>query len=338
MHTSSFDFHLPSHLIAQTPLPARDSCRLLCLNRKTGVRVHRRFSDLPLLLRKGDLLVLNDTRVIPARLLGRKATGGHVETLLIRQLDSDRWLVLTRPGLVIGQTARFDRGLIATVEGLAEDGQRVVRFNRSGAELDDIIHQIGTMPVPPYVKSQPANPEDYQTVFAREEGSVAAPTAGLHFTTELLEELSRHGIDLAYVTLHVGIGTFRPVKVDDVSQHHMHAETFQVSPAAADAINATRAFGRRVVAVGTTVVRVLESIADSSGQVAPASGETSLFILPGHVFRVVDAVITNFHLPRSTLLMLVSAFAERNQILDAYHEAIERGYRFFSFGDAMFIE
>lgn len=335
--TADFDYDLPSELIAQSPLANRDQCRLLVLNRQSGTIDHRRFDELPAILRKGDLLVLNDSRVIPARLLGQKETGGRVEILLTRRIAPDRWLALSHPGLHAGQVIHFREGLQATAEDAADDGQRRVSFNRSGADLDEAIHRIGVMPTPPYVKQRLDRPDDYQTVYARHEGSIAAPTAGLHFSPTLLDRLVEVGIELAYLTLHVGIGTFRPVKVDEVSRHRMHAEWYRLTPTVAEQINRAKAEGRRIVAVGTTVVRTLESVAESDGHIRPSEGETDLFIVPGHVFRVVDAMVTNFHLPRSTLLMLVSAFAGREQILAAYREAVAQRYRFFSFGDAMLI-
>ncbi len=337
VRTDDFDYHLPPELIAQAPLADRDGCRLLVLNRQTGTIDHRRFDQLPTILRKGDLLVLNDSRVIPARLYGRKASGGRVEILLTRRVDRERWLALSHPGLRTEQVVHFAEGLAATAEETNDDGQRTLRFNRSGADLDQIIHRVGVMPTPPYVKQHLDHPEDYQTVFARHEGSIAAPTAGLHFSESLLDRLGERGVELAFLTLHVGIGTFRPVKVDDASQHRMHAEWYRLEPSVAVQINRARREGRRVVAVGTTVVRTLESIADADGRVRASEGETSLFIVPGFTFRVVDALITNFHLPRSTLLMLVSAFAGRERILAAYREAVAAGYRFYSFGDAMLI-
>ena len=335
--TADFDYDLPPELIAQSPLANRDQCRLLVLNRQSGTVEHRRFDELPTILRKGDLLVLNDSRVIPARLLGQKETGGRVEILLTRRIAPDRWLALSHPGLRDGQVIHFREGIEATAEGAADDGQLRISFNRTGADLDEAIHRIGVMPTPPYVKKRLDRPDDYQTVYARHEGSIAAPTAGLHFSPNLLDRLVEVGIELAYLTLHVGIGTFRPVKADEVSHHRMHAEWYRLTPTVAEQINRAKAEGRRVVAVGTTVVRTLESVAEAEGPVRPSEGETSLFIVPGHVFRVVDAMITNFHLPRSTLLMLVSAFAGREHVLAAYREAVFQRYRFFSFGDAMLI-
>jgi len=337
VNISDFDFDLPAELVAQTPIEPRDSCRLLVLERATSALSHRRFTDLPSLLRPGDLVVLNDTRVFPARLDGRKPTGGLVSTLLIRHVDDREWVALVQPALRIGQVIQFTADFSAEVTAIGADGDRCLRFNRDGADLDWLIHQVGRMPTPPYVKSLLARPDDYQTVYAREEGSVAAPTAGLHFTDSLVQDLVSRGIELAYLTLHVGLGTFRTIKVDDVSRHQMHAESFQILEKAARQINRARDQGRRVVAVGTTTVRTLESVADPDGRVQTASGETTLFIVPGYRFRCVDALITNFHVPRSTLLILVSALAGRERILTAYEEAKARGYRFFSFGDSMLI-
>ncbi len=338
MQLADFDYDLPPELIAQAPLPDRDRCRLLVLHRQSGTVEHHRFDDLPGLLQPGDVLVLNDSRVLPARLFGRKPTGGRVEVLLTRRQRPDAWLAMVRPGLRPGQGVHFAADLTATVEEVREDGQRLLRFDRSGADLDAAIHRIGTLPIPPYIRQPVADPSAYQTVYAREEGSVAAPTAGLHFTPALLDRLAGAGIELVFLTLHVGPGTFRPVKTPDISHHHLDAEWYRLSPEAADRINRARDEGRRIIAVGTTVVRTLESLADDQGHVAPNEGETALFILPGHVFRCVDAMITNFHLPRSTLIMLVAAFAGRERILAAYREAIALRYRFYSFGDAMLIE
>ncbi|MGH2459432.1 MAG: tRNA preQ1(34) S-adenosylmethionine ribosyltransferase-isomerase QueA [Chloroflexota bacterium] len=337
MRTRDFDYVLPPELIAQSPLANRDQCRLLVLNRQSGTIDHRRFDELPRLLQPGDLLVLNDSRVIPARLFGHKVTGGRVEVLLTRRAAPDRWLALSHPGLREGQLVHFPEGLAATAEGADADGQQSLRFNLAGADLDAAVHRVGVMPTPPYVKQRLDRPEDYQTVYARREGSIAAPTAGLHFSVALLDTLANRGVELAFLTLHVGIGTFRPVKADDVSRHHMHAEWYSLTPPVAEQVNRARREGRRVIAVGTTVVRTLESAADPTGSVQPFEGETSLFIVPGHAFQVVDAMITNFHLPRSTLLMLVSAFAGREPILAAYREAVAQRYRFYSFGDAMLI-
>lgn len=337
MQTADYDYVLPENLIAQTPLERRDFCRLLALDRETGAISHHNFRDLLTLLRPGDLLVVNDTRVLPARLFGRKPTGGRVEVLLTHRQTENCWDALTRPGLAVGARIAFSGGLDALVLDSYPDGQRLLRFSESGARLDEVLHAHGHLPTPPYVKRALKRPDDYQTVYAREEGSVAAPTAGLHFTPDLLAQLTNRGVERADLTLHVGIGTFRPVKVDDPARHHMHAEWYRVTPEAAERVNRAKAERRRVVAVGTTVVRTLESLADESGRVTPGEGETALFIRPGYQFRCVDALITNFHLPRSTLLMLVSAFAGRERVLAAYAEAVRLQYRFYSFGDAMLI-
>ncbi|HUX85945.1 MAG TPA: tRNA preQ1(34) S-adenosylmethionine ribosyltransferase-isomerase QueA [Chloroflexota bacterium] len=337
MQTADFDYNLPSELIAQTPLPHRDQCRLLALDRRTGAVAHHRFDELPNILQPGDLLVVNDSRVLPARLFGRKPTGGRVEVLLLRPFGTDSWSALTHPGLRVGQTVEFADVLRAQVESIGSDGDRLLRFNRSGTDLDGAIHQIGQLPIPPYVKIPLQHADDYQTVYAAEEGSVAAPTAGLHFSYDLLERLRTKGIEHTSLTLHVGVGTFRPVKVANVAEHRMHAEWFRISDDAATRINRARDEGRRIVAVGTTVVRTLESVSDPTGRVQPTSGDTALFIVPGYQFRCIDALITNFHLPRSTLLMLVSAFAGREHVLAAYAAAVHERYRFYSFGDAMFI-
>ncbi len=357
MRTSDFDYDLPPELIAQTPIEPRDASRLLVVNRATGELAHRHFRDIGDYLRPGDLLVANRSRVIPARLAGRKAdTGGAVEALLLARrpdLGPEYWEALVRPGRRIreGQELRFERGqaaLSASVAARTEAGGRILRFMppASGEPLDAVLAQLGTVPLPPYIRAPLANPERYQTVYSREPGSAAAPTAGLHFTPELLARLAAQGVETAYVLLHVGLDTFRPVEEDDPRDHKMHSEAFELDEQAAAQINAARARGGRIIAVGTTSVRVLESLPDAA-QVEPAQGRTTLFITPGYRFRLVDALITNFHLPRSSLLMLVSAFAETpnagssgagmDLMRRAYAEAIARRYRFFSFGDAMLI-
>lgn len=338
MQTADYNYELPDDLIAQTPLASRDECRLLVLSRASGAIAHHAFRDLLTLLSPGDLLVVNDTRVLPARLFGRKSTGGRVEVLLTRRRGADTWDALTRPGVSVGATVSFSDGLMATVQDSLPDGQRLLRFNQAGDALHAALHAHGQLPVPPYVKARLEHPDDYQTVYAREEGSVAAPTAGLHFTPDLLARLAERGIERAALTLHVGIGTFRPVKVEDPTQHQMHSEWYRLTPEVAETINRAKDQGRRVIAVGTTVVRTLEWVADERGRVTAGEGETALFIRPGYRFRCIDALITNFHLPRSTLLMLVSAFAGREPILHAYAEAVRQRYRFYSFGDAMLIE
>jgi S-adenosylmethionine:tRNA ribosyltransferase-isomerase len=338
LKTSDFDYELPPDRIAQEPVEPRDSSRLLVLDRRSGQREHKVFRELPDLLEPGDLLVVNRSRVIPARLFGRKRPGGgKVELLLLERLDERSWKALVGgKGLTPG--SMIEIGENAFVATIAEDlggAQRLVTFDRSiDAELDD----YGTMPLPPYIHTPLANPERYQTVYAKEPGSAAAPTAGLHFTPALMDAIRAKGVRFAEVTLHVGLDTFAPVNEEDPSQHQIHTEWCQLTAEVADLVNETRAAGRRVIAVGTTSVRVLETAARRGGErVSPFEGRTDLFIMPGHKLAAVDAMITNFHLPRSTLLMLVSAFAGRELILDAYEEAIAKGYRFYSFGDAMLI-
>jgi S-adenosylmethionine:tRNA ribosyltransferase-isomerase len=339
MRTSDFDYDLPPELIAQTPVEPRDAARLLVLDRAADRIHHRRFSEIGEFLHAGDLLVLNETRVLRARLRGALAgSGGAVEALLLRRLDAERWEALVRPGrrLRPGRRIRFgpEPELEAVVEALADDGVRILRFP-AGSDPE----VLGETPLPPYIHAALADPERYQTVYGRVPGSAAAPTAGLHFTPELLDRLRSSGVGATTVTLHIGPGTFRPVTVDNPREHPMHAEYYEIGAEACAAITATRARGRRVIAVGTTCVRVLEQVGLEAGEgpPRPGSGWTRLLILPGHRFRLVDALITNFHLPRSTLLMLVSALAGRERILAAYREAVEHRYRFFSFGDAMLI-
>ncbi|WP_019533516.1 tRNA preQ1(34) S-adenosylmethionine ribosyltransferase-isomerase QueA [Paenibacillus ginsengihumi] len=352
MRVDAFDFHLPERLIAQSPLAERTASRLLTLDKRTGEIGHQRFEQLEQYLKAGDVLVLNDTRVIPARLFGVKAdTGAKAEILLLKQLDGDRWEALVRPGkrLKPGATIHFgsasgagqeaDAGkplLKAVVEEDGGMGSRTLRFEYEGV-FHEILDRLGTMPLPPYIKEQLQEKERYQTVYARHEGSAAAPTAGLHFTREFLHRLEQKGVQLAYVTLHVGLGTFRPVSAETVEQHEMHEEYYVVPEATARRINEARQRGASIVAVGTTSARTLESAAAEDGTLAAGSGWTGIFIYPGYRFKVVDALLTNFHLPKSTLLMLVSALAGREHILAAYEEAVRREYRFFSFGDAMFI-
>lgn len=348
MRTSDFDYDLPPELIAQTPIEPRDASRLLVVNRATGELAHRHFRDIGDYLRPGDLLVANRSRVIPARLSGRKAgSGGTVEALLLARrpdLGADHWEALVRPGRRIreGQEIIFERAgmpaLSAVVVSRTEAGGRILRFvpPASGEPVDAALAQLGTVPLPPYIHAPLENPERYQTVYSREPGSAAAPTAGLHFTPELLARLRAQGVETAFVLLHVGLDTFRPVEEEDPGEHKMHSEAFAVDEQAAAAINAARARGGRVIAVGTTSMRVLESLTDAPG-VTPCQGRTSLFIRPGFQFHLSDALITNFHLPRSSLMMLVSAFAGYDLIRRAYAEAIARRYRFFSFGDAMLI-
>ena len=336
MKTSDFDYSLPSEAIAQTPIEPRDSSRLLVLKRKTGLVEHRIFRDIGAYLRPDDLLVLNQTRVIPARIFARKPTGGRVELLLLRREDALTWESLVGgKGLTNGKTLRVEDGPRVEIIETLEGSRRRIRFE---TPIEPYFPAVGHIPLPPYIHAELKDPERYQTVYAREPGSAAAPTAGLHFTPRLLDELQAAGVRLATVTLHVGLDTFAPVTEDDPTEHCIHTEWCQLPQATADAINRTRAAGGRVVAVGTTSVRTLESAARKAEDRIPSfSGPTDLYILPGFQFRVVDAMITNFHLPKSTLLMLVSAFAGRETILDVYQTALRQGYRFFSFGDAMLI-
>ena len=332
-------YELPERLIAQTPLERRDGSRLLVLDKTTGETEHRHFYDLPAFLRAGDCLVMNDSRVIPARLIGERPTGGAAEVMLLRQLEGDRWECLVRLGKKMrpGQTVLFGGGeLIGRVEDVTAGGERIVRFEYEGIFLE-ILERLGRMPLPPYIKEQLADPDRYQTVYSVHPGSAAAPTAGLHFTNELLDKIRAMGVDTRFVTLHVGLGTFRPVKVDNVEDHEMHSEYCIVPPETAEAVNRTHAAGGRVIAVGTTSCRTLESFTGEDGQLRAEGGWTSIFIYPGYRFRCIDALITNFHLPGSTLMMLVSALAGREHIMEAYRQAIREEYRFFSFGDAMFI-
>lgn len=337
---SDFYFDLPQELIAQDPLEDRSASRLLMLDKETGAVSHHIFREIEDYLHPGDCLVLNDTKVIPARLLGEKeGTGGHVEVLLLKRSQGDVWETLVKPGKKCKPGARitFGDGLLkAEVLETVEEGNRLVRFHYQGI-FEEILDRLGEMPLPPYITHKLADKNRYQTVYARYEGSAAAPTAGLHFTKELLDKIEKKNVQVVFVTLHVGLGTFRPVKEENVLDHHMHSEFYHVSEEAAAKINGVKAAGGRVICVGTTACRTLESAADESGKVQPGSGNTEIFIYPGYRFRVLDALITNFHLPESTLVMLVSALAGRDHVLDAYAEAVKQGYRFFSFGDAMFI-
>ena len=348
MKVSDFDFELPERLIAQTPLAERTASRLLVLHREDGRTEHRAFTDLADCLNPGDTLVLNDTRVLPARLIGLKAdTGAKVELLLLKQLEEDRWETLARPGkkIHVGTVLHFGPQqpdgqplLSATVEAEGEMGARVVRFAYRGV-FNVLLDRLGQMPLPPYIKETLDDRERYQTVYAKHDGSAAAPTAGLHFTEAFLKQLEDKGVKLCRITLHVGLGTFRPVSAETIEAHEMHAEWYAVSEASAALLNEARAAGGRIVAVGTTSARTLETIGGrfGDGPVAACQGWTDIFIYPGYRFRVVDALLTNFHLPKSTLVMLVSALAGREAVLAAYREAVAREYRFFSFGDAMFI-
>ncbi|PKM73984.1 MAG: tRNA preQ1(34) S-adenosylmethionine ribosyltransferase-isomerase QueA [Firmicutes bacterium HGW-Firmicutes-16] len=340
MKTSDFNYYLPEELIAQTPLERRDASRLLHLNKVTGEVEHRHFYDLPDYLREGDCLVLNDSRVLPARLIGRRETGGVVEVVLLRDMDGGVWECLTRPGRKTkpGTKLIFGEGeLAATVTSSAEGGNKLLKFEYEGIFLE-VLERLGKMPLPPYIKTELVNQERYQTVYSREVGSAAAPTAGLHFTEELLNKIAEKGVKVCYITLHVGLGTFRPVKSEDVESHEMHSEFCIIPADTAEAITETKRSGGRVVAVGTTSCRTLESFAKEDGTITEGSGWTDIFIYPGYRFKFVGALVTNFHLPESTLVMLVSALAGREHILAAYAKAVEEKYRFFSFGDAMFIE
>ena len=341
MKTADFDYELPQELIAQDPLEQRDSSRLLILDKKTGERTHRIFHDIIDYLHEGDCLVINNTKVIPARLIGeREGTGGKVEVLLLKRKTDNVWETLVKPGKKArpGMRLSFGGGLLhAEVQEVVDEGNRLIRFEYEGI-FEEILDQLGQMPLPPYITHQLKDKNRYQTVYAKYEGSAAAPTAGLHFTEELLQQIQEKGVKIARVTLHVGLGTFRPVKVDDVTQHHMHTEFYHVSREAADIINETKKQGGRVICVGTTSCRTIESAADEQGVVQATEGDTDIFIYPGYQFKVLDCLITNFHLPESTLLMLVSALAGKDNIMAAYKEAVEMKYRFFSFGDAMFIQ
>lgn len=340
LKVEAYDYVLPEELIAQQPVEPRDSSRLLVLNSRTGFIEHRIFRDIVEYLVPGDVLVVNNSRVLPARLFGvREGTGGKAEFLLLRQLKPDIWEVLVKPGrrLRPGTSVSFGEGrLRADIIDITPAGGRIVEFSYTGV-FDEIIDELGQMPLPPYIKQQLDDPERYQTVYSRVKGSAAAPTAGLHFTKQLLETIQAKGVYIADITLHVGLGTFRPVKVENIEDHRMHSEYFTVSPETADLINQARDSGRRVIAVGTTSTRALESLSVIDGKIQPGSGWTDIFIYPGYRFKVIDALITNFHLPKSTLLMLVSALAGRERILAAYREAVRQRYRFYSFGDAMFI-
>lgn len=367
MKKSNFYFDLPPELIAQTPIDNRDSSRLLCIDRQTGAIAHHKFTDLTNLLKAGDCLVLNDSRVMPARLLGRKDSGGAVEVVLLREIGEDAhsqetptlsadknrsgnergdmrqststWECLVRPGRKIRANSTLifgDGDLSAIVLCETDGGNRVIQFKYEGIFLE-MLERLGKMPLPPYIREELHDNERYQTVYSREVGSAAAPTAGLHFTHRLLSSLKEKGVKICYLTLHVGLGTFRPVKADDVKDHKMHEEIFVIGDETANTINSAKAAGGRVIAVGTTSCRVLETVCDSSGKLSAASGSTDIFIYPGFEFRCIDGLITNFHLPESTLIMLVSAFCGRENTLNAYNEAIKERYRFFSFGDACLI-
>ena len=335
---SDYCYDLPEELIAQTPAEKRDYSRLMTVDRRTGETNDRHFYDIIDLLNPGDCLVLNNTKVIPARIFGKNAAGREFEVLLLRDRGNDVWECLLRPARKAKENEPifFGGGLTGKVVGVIEDGNRLVKFDYEGI-FNEILDRVGTAPLPPYIKSRASDPSRYQTVYARFDGSAAAPTAGLHFTDELLDRIRAKGVDTAFLTLHVGLGTFRPVKEDDLTKHVMHSEWYELPEDAAVKINAAKKRGGRVVSVGTTSCRTLETVASKFGEIRADSGETSIFIYPGYEFKCIDALITNFHLPESTLIMLVSAFSSREIILNAYKEAVEKKYRFFSFGDAMFL-
>ncbi len=341
MKTSDFYYYLPQELIAQKPLEDRSSSRLLVLDKETGEISHRVFKDIEEMLSPGDCIVINNTKVIPARLIGeRKNTGARVEILLLKRIDKDRWETLVYPGKKAkpGNIIVFGQGLLeAEICEVINGGNRIVRFSYEGV-FEELLDKLGQMPLPPYITESLKDKSRYQTVYAKNDGSAAAPTAGLHFTEELLERLRAKGVRIAELTLHVGLGTFRPVKTENIDDHIMHSEYFELEKSQADIINETKKNGNRVVVIGTTSCRTLESIADENGVLREKSGTTDIFIYPGYKFRIVDNLITNFHLPESTLLMLVSALAGKENIMRAYDQAIKMGYRFFSFGDAMFIK
>jgi len=341
MKVSDFYYDLPEELIAQEPIPDRQMSRLLVLDKNTGSMEHRIFKDILEYINEGDCLVLNDTRVIPARLLGEKeGTGGKIEFVLLKKMENDVWEVILKPGKRAKPGSRFafgDSALKAEVLQIVEEGNRLVRFEYDGV-FEEVLDRVGIVPLPPYITKRLEDSERYQTVYSKHKGSAAAPTAGLHFTKELLKEIENKGVDIAYVTLHVGLGTFRPVKVEVIEEHKMHSEYYSINEEDCRKINTAKEKGKRVIAVGTTSCRVLETVGDENGRVNPKSGWTDIFIYPGYKFKVVDALITNFHLPESTLIMLVSALAGREKIMEAYKTAVKERYRFFSFGDAMFIK
>lgn len=339
MRTHDFYYDLPEELIAQTPLLQRDSSRLMVLDRKTGEVNHRHFYDIIEYLKPGDCLVMNDSRVLPARLLGQRPTGGAVELLLLRDLGDKKWECLAKPGrkLQAGQQVVFGNGeLTATVMAVQPDGNRIVEFHYEGIFLE-VLERLGKMPLPPYIKAELQDQERYQTVYSRAVGSAAAPTAGLHFTNDLLDQIRKKGVQTAFITLHVGLGTFRPVKAEQITEHHMHSELCMMTEETAAILNETRKSGGRIICVGTTSCRTLESLVNDDGFFEAKSRWTDIFIYPGYTFKAMQGLITNFHLPESTLVMLVSAFAGREHVLHAYEEAVKERYRFFSFGDAMYI-
>lgn len=340
MKLSDFNYHLPEELIAQDPLLKRSDSRLMVLNRETGSIEHRAFHNIIEYLNPGDCLVVNETKVLPARLIGvKEGTGASIEVLLLKRVDDRVWETLVKPGKKARPGARISFGggkLVGEVMDVVEEGNRLVRFEYEGI-FEEVLDELGQMPLPPYITHALEDKDRYQTVYAKHTGSAAAPTAGLHFTEELLEQIEEKGVKIARVTLHVGLGTFRPVKVENILEHHMHSEFYMIDEEAAEIINTTKKNGGKIISVGTTSTRTLESVADENGLVKPCSGWTEIFIYPGYKFKIVDKLITNFHLPESTLLMLVSALYDREKILEAYEEAVEEKYRFFSFGDAMFI-
>lgn len=341
MKVKDFDFYLPEELIAQHPLEKRDESRLMVVDRETGNIEHKVFKDIIEYLKEGDCLVLNNTRVLPARLIGEKeTTGSRMEFLLLKRISTNTWETLVKPGKRAKIGARFIFGngeLKAEVKEIGEEGSRIIEFEYTGI-FEEVLDRLGQMPLPPYITEQLEDKERYQTVYSKEVGSAAAPTAGLHFTEELLDVINKKGIQIAFVTLHVGLGTFRPVKVDSIEEHHMHSEYYTMSKETAETINKVKENGGRIIAVGTTSCRTLETIADDLGNVREQSGWTDIFMYPGYKFKIVDKLITNFHLPQSTLLMLVSAFSSREIIMKAYDEAVKEKYRFFSFGDAMILK
>ena len=341
MKVSDFDFYLPEELIAQHPLEKRDESRLMVLDKKTGEIEHKRFYDIIDYLNKGDTLVLNNTRVMPARLIGEKEnTGGKIEFLLLKRVEGDKWECLAKPGKSAREGRRFTFGngiLKAEVIEVLENGNRIVEFYYDGI-FEQVLDSLGEMPLPPYIHEKLEDKERYQTVYSKEKGSAAAPTAGLHFTKELLKKIEDKGVNIVYLTLHVGLGTFRPVKVENIENHNMHSEFYMLSKESAEVINETKKRGNRVISVGTTSTRTLETIGDENGLVKEQSGWTNIFIYPGYKFKVVDNLITNFHLPESTLIMLVSTLAGKENVMNAYNIAVKEKYRFFSFGDAMFIK
>ncbi len=339
MRTDDFDYYLPENLIAQSPVEPRDSSRLLVYNRETDSVDHKVFSDIKKYLRKGDVLVRNNTKVLPARMFGYTLNGGRVEVLLLKRFNLTDWEVLVKPGKKAKPGAKLiinEELSLEVLENVEESGGRKVRFKFDGV-FEDIISRVGEMPLPPYITKKLENQDRYQTVYAKEQGSSAAPTAGLHFTNSLIQELEQMGVEFVDVLLHVGLGTFRPVKVEDVTKHHMHSEYYEISEQSAERINKAKREGRRVFAVGTTSVRTLESVADENGFVKASKGETQIFIYPPYKFKCVEGLITNFHLPKSTLLMLVSSLSSKEKILEIYNQAVKEQYRFFSFGDAMLI-